>query len=140
LGGDLTGKTVALLGLTFKPNTDDMRDAPSLDIVPALQEMGATVRAFDPEGMEQARKMMDIETCDDAYDTMKDADVLVLLTEWNEFRALNLVKVGELLKQKLIVDLRNVYAPAQMQAYGFGYVSIGRPAVRSTPALAVAAE
>jgi len=140
LGGDLTGKTVALLGLTFKPNTDDMRDAPSLDIVPALQEMGATVRAFDPEGMEQARKLMDIETCDDAYDTMTDADVLVLLTEWNEFRALNLVKVGELLKQKLIVDLRNVYAPAQMQAYGFNYVSIGRPAVRSAPALAVAAE
>jgi UDPglucose 6-dehydrogenase len=140
LGGDLTGKTVAVLGLTFKPNTDDMRDAPSLDIVPALQQMGATVRAYDPEGMAQARKLMDVETCDDAYDTMKDADVLVLLTEWNEFRALNLVKVGELLKQKLIVDLRNVYAPAQMQAYGFSYVSIGRPAVRPAPALAVAAE
>ena len=140
LGGDLTGKTVALLGLTFKPNTDDMRDAPSLDIVPALQEMGATVRAYDPEGMSQARRLMDVETCADAYDTMKDADVLVLLTEWNEFRALNLVKVGELMKQKLIVDLRNIYAPAQMQAYGFGYVSIGRPAIRPMPALAVAAE
>jgi UDPglucose 6-dehydrogenase len=140
LGGDLTGKTVALLGLTFKPNTDDMRDAPSLDIVPALQKMGATVRAYDPEGMAQARALMDVETCDDAYDTMKDADVLVLLTEWNEFRALNLVKVGELLKRKLIVDLRNIYAPAQMQAYGFGYVSIGRPATRPAPALAVAAE
>ena len=140
LGGELAGKTVALLGLTFKPNTDDMRDAPSLDIVPALQEMGATVRAYDPEGMAQARKLMDVETCDDAYDTMRGADVLVLLTEWNEFRALNLVKVGELLKQKLIVDLRNIYAPAQMQAYGFAYVSIGRPAVRPAPALAVAAE
>jgi UDPglucose 6-dehydrogenase len=140
LGGDLTGKRVALLGLTFKPNTDDMRDAPSLDIVPALQEMGATVRAYDPEGMEHARNLMDIETCDDAYDTMTDADVLVLLTEWNEFRALNLVKVGELLKQRLIVDLRNIYAPVQMQAYGFSYVSIGRPAVRTAPALAVAAE
>ena len=99
-----------------------------------------TVRAYDPEGMVQARRLMDVETCDDAYDTMKDADVLVLLTEWNEFRALNLVKVGELLKQKLIVDLRNIYASAQMQAYGFAYVSIGRPAVRPAPALAVAAE
>jgi UDPglucose 6-dehydrogenase len=140
LGGDLAGKTVALLGLTFKPNTDDMRDAPSLDIVPALQEMGATVRAYDPEGMAQARRLMNIETCDDAYETMQNADVLVLLTEWNEFRALNLVKVGELLKRKLIVDLRNIYAPAQMQSYGFAYVSIGRPAVRPAPALAVAAE
>jgi UDPglucose 6-dehydrogenase len=140
LGGDLTGKTVALLGLTFKPNTDDMRDAPSLDIVPALQEMGATVRAYDPEGMAHARRMMDIETCDDAYETMQGADVLVLLTEWNEFRALNLVKVGELLKRKLIVDLRNIYAPAQMQSYGFAYVSIGRPSVRPIPPLAVAAE
>jgi len=140
MGGDLNGKTVALLGLTFKPNTDDMRDAPSLDIVPALQEMGATVRAFDPEGMVQARKLMDVETFDDAYGTMQDADGLVLLTEWNEFRALNLVRVGELLKHKLIVDLRNIYAPAQMQSYGFHYVSIGRPAVRPAPVLAVAAE
>jgi UDPglucose 6-dehydrogenase len=102
--------------------------------------MGATVRAYDPEGMAQARRLMDIETCDDAYETMQNADVLVLLTEWNEFRALNLVKVGELLKRKLIVDLRNIYAPAQMQSYGFAYVSIGRPSVRPAPALAVAAE
>jgi len=139
-GGDLAGKTVALLGLTFKPNTDDMRDAPSLAIVPALQAMGARVRAFDPEGMEQARKLMEIETCADAYETMKDADGLVLLTEWNEFRALNLVRVGELLKQKLIVDLRNIYAPEQMRDYGFSYVSIGRAPALAKPALAVAAE
>ncbi|HJT42736.1 MAG TPA: UDP-glucose/GDP-mannose dehydrogenase family protein [Rhizomicrobium sp.] len=139
-GGDLNGKTVALLGLTFKPNTDDMRDAPSLAIVPALQAMGATVRAFDPEGMEHARALMDIETCADAYETMVDADGLVLLTEWNEFRALNLVKVGQLLTQKLIVDLRNIYAPEQMRSYGFTYVSIGRPVARPAPALAVAAE
>ena len=139
-GGDLNGKTVALLGLTFKPNTDDMRDAPSLAIVPALQAMGATVRAYDPEGMEHARALMDIETCADAYETMVDADGLVLLTEWNEFRALNLVKVGQLLKQKLIVDLRNIYAPEQMRSYGFTYVSIGRPVARPAPALAVAAE
>ena len=139
-GGELTGKTVALLGLTFKPNTDDMRDAPSLAIVPALQAMGATVRAFDPEGMPQARKLMDIETCADAYEAMEGADGLVLLTEWNQFRALNLVRVGQLLKQKLIVDLRNIYGPEQMQSYGFRYVSIGRPAVRPAPVLAVAAE
>jgi len=139
-GGDLNGKTVALLGLTFKPNTDDMRDAPSLTIVPALQALGATVRAFDPEGMAQARKLMDIETCEDAYETMQGADGLVLLTEWNQFRALNLVRVGQLLRQKLIVDLRNIYAPAQMQSYGFRYVSIGRAAVQPPSTLAVAAE
>jgi UDPglucose 6-dehydrogenase len=139
-GGDMKGKTVALLGLTFKPNTDDMRDAPSLTIVPALQAMGAKVRAFDPEGMEQARKLLDIETCADAYETMKDADGLVLLTEWNEFRALNLVRVGDLLKRRLIVDLRNIYAPAQMREYGFHYVSIGRQEARPAPQVAVAAE
>jgi UDPglucose 6-dehydrogenase len=139
-GGDLTGKTVALLGLTFKPNTDDMRDAPSLAIVPALQAMGATVRAYDPEGMAQARKLMDIETCADAYEAMEGADGLVLLTEWNQFRALNLVRVGQLLKQKLVVDLRNIYGPEQMASYGFRYVSIGRPPMRPVPALAVAAE
>jgi UDPglucose 6-dehydrogenase len=139
-GGDMQGKTVALLGLTFKPNTDDMRDAPSLAIVPALQAMGARVRAFDPEGMEQAKKLMDIETCADAYETMDGADGLVLLTEWNEFRALNMVRVRELLKHKVIVDLRNIYAPAQMQAYGFSYHSIGRSAALAKPAVAMAAE
>jgi UDPglucose 6-dehydrogenase len=139
-GGDMQGKTVALLGLTFKPNTDDMRDAPSLAIVPALQAMGARVRAFDPEGMEQAKKMMDVETCADAYETMDGADGLVLLTEWNEFRALNMVRVRDLLKHKVIVDLRNIYAPAQMQAYGFSYHSIGRSAALAKPAIAVAAE
>jgi UDPglucose 6-dehydrogenase len=139
-GGDMKGKTVALLGLTFKPNTDDMRDAPSLAIVPALQAMGARVRAFDPEGMEQARKMMDIETCADAYETMDGADGLVLLTEWNEFRALNMVRVRDLLKHKVIVDLRNIYAPAQMQAYGFSYFSIGRSAALAKPSVAMAAE
>jgi UDPglucose 6-dehydrogenase len=128
-GGDLRGKTVAILGLTFKPNTDDMRDAPSLAIVPALKAMGARVRAYDPEGMEQARAMMDIETCADAYEAMEGADGLVLLTEWNEFRALNLVRVSNLLTEPLIVDLRNVYSPEQMASYGFRYLSIGRMAV-----------
>jgi UDPglucose 6-dehydrogenase len=140
-GGDLAGKTVALLGLTFKPNTDDMRDAPSLSIVPALKAMGARVRAYDPEGMEQAKAMMDIETCADAYQAMEGADGLVLLTEWNEFRALNLVRVGTLLKTRLIVDLRNIYAPEQMRTYGFSYVSIGRTAIAApAPADAVAAQ
>jgi UDPglucose 6-dehydrogenase len=139
-GGDMQGKTVALLGLTFKPNTDDMRDAPSLAIVPALQAMGARVRAFDPEGMEQAKKLMDVETCADAYETMAGADGLVLLTEWNEFRALNMVRVRDLLKHKVIVDLRNIYAPEQMQAYGFSYFSIGRAAALAKPAIAMAAE
>ena len=124
--GDVRGKTVALLGLTFKPNIDDMRDAPALVIVPALQAMGARVRAYDPEGMDQARELMNLETCADAYETMTNADGLVLLTEWNEFRALNLARVGELLKHKLIVDLRNIYEPSQMEAYGFKYISIGR--------------
>jgi UDPglucose 6-dehydrogenase len=134
-GGDLGGKTVAVLGLTFKPNTDDMRDAPSLAIVPALKAMGARVRAYDPEGMGQARAMMEIETCADAYEAMDGADGLVLLTEWNEFRALNLVRVSNLLKEPLIVDLRNIYSPGQMASYGFRYVSVGRvapaPAARS---------
>jgi UDPglucose 6-dehydrogenase len=142
-GGSLQDKTVAVLGLTFKPNTDDMRDAPSLAIVPALRAMGARVRAFDPEGMEQARKLMAVETCADAYQAMDGADGLVLLTEWNEFRALNMVRVGSLLRRKLIVDLRNVYAPEQMRAYGFDYVSIGRmpvaAAAKSVPQ-AIAAE
>ena len=128
-GGDLTGRTLAILGLTFKPNTDDMRDAPSLAIVPALMAMGARVRAYDPEGMEQARALMDIETCADAYEAMEGADGLLLLTEWNEFRALNLVRVAGLLKEKLIIDLRNIYAPEQMRTYGFRYVSIGRAPV-----------
>jgi UDPglucose 6-dehydrogenase len=133
-GGALAGRTLAVLGLTFKPNTDDMRDAPSLAIVPALMAMGARVRAYDPEGMEQAKALMDIETCADAYEAMEGADGLLLLTEWNEFRALNLVRVAGLLKEKLIVDLRNIYAPEQMRTYGFRYVSIGRAPVAPEPA------
>jgi len=127
-GGSLAGKTVAVLGLTFKPNTDDMRDAPSLDIVPALVEAGAHVRAFDPEGMEEAKSLLpDITYCDDAYETMPDADAVVLLTEWNEFRALDLDRVKALLKTPVMVDLRNVYNPFDMVTAGFSYSSIGRP-------------
>ena len=127
-GGDLRGKTVAVLGLAFKPNTDDMRDAPSLDIVPALVAAGARVRAFDPESMDEARKVLSgIEFCDNAYDTMAGADVLAILTEWNEFRSLNLNRVKELMAAPVMVDLRNVYEPEMMAKAGFTYTSIGRP-------------
>ncbi|MBB4285739.1 UDP-glucose dehydrogenase family protein [Roseospira goensis] len=126
--GTVADKTVAILGLTFKPNTDDMRDAPSLDIVPALVEAGATVRAFDPEGMGEARPLLpDITYCDDAYDAMTGADAVVILTEWNEFRALNIARMKEALAAPVMIDLRNVYTPADMVAAGFRYVSVGRP-------------
>jgi UDPglucose 6-dehydrogenase len=128
-GGSVAGKTVAVLGLTFKPNTDDMRDSPSLAIVPALQQAGATVRAYDPEGMEEAKRMLDdVVWCDTAYEGMGGADVLVILTEWNQFRALDLARVKRLLRQPVIVDLRNIYEPADMVAAGFAYTSIGRAA------------
>ena len=131
-GGSLEGKTVAVLGLTFKPNTDDMRDSPSLDIIPALQAAGAHIRAFDPEGMDEARKLLEgIEYCDDAYATLPDADVLAIVTEWNAFRALDMPRVKDLMKAPVLVDMRNIYDPATMGEMGFTYISIGRPAVRS---------
>jgi UDPglucose 6-dehydrogenase len=129
-GGTLKGKTVAVLGLTFKPNTDDMRDAPSLDIVPALQAAGAKIQAHDPEGMEAASKMLpDVTFCSGPYEAAKDASVLVLITEWDVYRALDLDKLKAALLAPSIVDLRNVYVPADMAAKGFRYVSIGRPPV-----------
>ena len=121
------GKTVAILGLTFKPNTDDMRDAPSLVIVPELQTAGAIIRAYDPEGGREARKYLNIENCKDAYDALKGADGVVILTEWNEFRALDLERVKATLKTPLMIDLRNIYRPAQMREAGFRYLSVGRP-------------
>jgi UDPglucose 6-dehydrogenase len=121
------GKTVAILGLTFKPNTDDMRDAPSLVIVPALQAAGAIIRAYDPEGGKEARKYLNIENCKDAYDALEGADGVVILTEWNEFRALDLERVKAALKTPLMVDLRNIYRPSQMREAGFQYTSVGRP-------------
>jgi UDPglucose 6-dehydrogenase len=127
-GGSVQGKTVAVLGLAFKPNTDDMRDAPSLDIIPALITDGATVKAFDPEGMKEAKKMLEgVIWCDDAYSTMENADVLVIVTEWNEFRSLDLKRMMKLLRAPVVVDLRNVYEPEEMWASGFRYTSIGRP-------------
>jgi UDPglucose 6-dehydrogenase len=127
-GGSVKGKTVAVLGLAFKPNTDDMRDAPSLDIIPALIADGATVKAFDPEGMKEAKKMLNgVVWCDDAYSTMENADALVIVTEWNEFRSLDLKRMMKLLRAPVVVDLRNVYEPEEMWASGFRYTSIGRP-------------
>ncbi|MNU64810.1 UDP-glucose 6-dehydrogenase TuaD [compost metagenome] len=127
-GADLKGKTVALLGLTFKPNTDDMRDAPSLDVAPALMAMGATVQAFDPEGMHEAARLLDgVVFRDGPYDAVEGADVVVIMTEWDQFRALDLDRIKLLLKQPVMVDLRNVYRPEDMKARGFRYTSIGRP-------------
>jgi UDPglucose 6-dehydrogenase len=127
-GGSIRGQTVAMLGVTFKPNTDDVRDSPALVVVPALQGEGARVRAFDPAGMEMAKPHLpDVEWCSDAYAAMEGADVVVLMTEWNEFRALDREKMHALLRRPVFVDLRNVYDPAEMVAAGFSYTSIGRP-------------
>jgi UDPglucose 6-dehydrogenase len=128
-GGSVKGKAIAVLGLTFKPNTDDMRDSPAIDIVNALVEAEAIVRAFDPEGMEEAKKLLPaaVQYCDDAYATMPGADCLVIVTEWNVFRALDLDKVKALLNKPVVVDLRNVYVPDEMAEQGFTYSSIGRP-------------
>jgi len=128
-GGSIAGKTVAVLGVTFKPNTDDVRESPSLVIVPGLMAQGATVRAFDPAGMAEAGRVLDgVIWCRDSYDAMAGADALVILTEWNEFRALDLNRAQDLLETPLIVDLRNIYDPAEVAAAGFRYVSVGRPA------------
>ena len=128
-GGEIAGKTLAVLGLTFKPNTDDMRDSPSLSILPLLVEAGAAVHAFDPEGMVEAKKLLpEIEYCGDAYQAIEGADALVLLTEWNEFRALDLARVKSLLRSPIVVDLRNIYQPQEMTDAGFVYHSIGRTA------------
>jgi UDPglucose 6-dehydrogenase len=127
-GGDVRGKTVAVLGLTFKPNTDDMRDSPSLVIVPALQEAGASIRAFDPEGMAEAKKLLPgVTWCASPYEATEGADAVTILTEWNEFRGLDIGRLKAAMKRKLIVDLRNIYSPAEMAAHGIDYVSVGRP-------------
>jgi len=131
-GGNLAGKSLAVLGLTFKPNTDDMRDAPSLEILPRLIAAGARIRAFDPEGMAEAMRLMPEPVyCQDAYQTMEGADALILLTEWNEFRGLDLGRVKDLLASPLVIDLRNIYQPQEMAAAGLTYFSIGRPAQRA---------
>jgi UDPglucose 6-dehydrogenase len=127
--GGVSGKTIAVLGLTFKPNTDDMRDSPSLVILPELIKQGARVRCYDPEGMNEAKKHLQVEMCPDAYAALEGADGVVILTEWNEFRALDLEAAKRLLRRPLMVDLRNIYRPDEMAKIGFVYVSIGRPPV-----------
>ncbi len=124
--GDLAGKTVGVLGLTFKPNTDDMRDAPALDIVPALKAMGARVQAYDPEGHEAQQMLRDVDFKADAYEAAAGADVLVIITEWDQFRALDLDRVKLLMAKPVLVDLRNIYKPEDLRARGFKYASIGR--------------
>jgi UDPglucose 6-dehydrogenase len=127
LGGTAQGKVVALLGLTFKANTDDMRDSPAIAIVRALQDAGAQVRAYDPEGMEQAAKLLDNVTyCSDAYEAMDGADAAVIVTEWDDFRALDFDRAKELLRQHLLVDLRNLYDRTDIERLGFRYVAVGR--------------
>ena len=126
-GGSVRGKTVGVLGVSFKPNTDDMREAPSLAIVPALQDAGANIRAFDPAAMHEAAPLLPgVHWCADPYDAASGADVLVIITEWNEFRALDLDRLGEAMQSRVIVDLRNVYRAEDVQAAGFQYSSIGR--------------
>ena len=139
-GGDVAGKTIAVLGLTFKPNTDDMRESPSLSILPPLIAAGATIRAFDPEGMDEARKLLpDLDYRGDAYEAIEGADALVLLTEWNEFRGLDLARVKSLLRAPVVIDLRNIYQPQEMAEAGFAYHSIGRttaePSLDASPNL-----
>ena len=122
-----------MLGLTFKPNTDDMRDSPSLEIVAGLQDAGAKIRAFDPEGMDVARNMMnDVIWCQDAYDAIKGADAVCIVTEWNQFRAIDLKRAKKLLTAPVMIDLRNIYNPDEMAEAGFYYFSIGRAS--ATPA------
>jgi UDPglucose 6-dehydrogenase len=127
-GGSVRGKTIAVLGLTFKPNTDDMRDAPALSIITGLQDAGARVRAYDPEGMEAAKPLLgDVAYARDAYDCAEGADALVIVTEWNAFRALDLARLKQTMARPVLVDLRNVYDQASVQRHGFHYVSVGRP-------------
>jgi len=126
--GQLRGKKVGVLGLTFKPNTDDMREAPSIPLITALEDMGADVRAFDPVGMAQARaELPDITYCEGPYECADGADVLVIVTEWEQFRALDLHRLKELMNEPVIVDLRNIYRPDEMREHGFRYDSVGRP-------------
>lgn len=128
MGGDVSGKTIGVLGLAFKQNTDDMRDAPSLDIVPALVEAGAKVKAYDPEAMEEAKHLLSgIDYAANAYEALEGADAMVILTEWDQFRALDFERIKSSLNGDVVVDLRNIYSPEDMAKRGFTYTSIGRP-------------
>ena len=127
LVGDLAGKKLAVLGLSFKPETDDMRESPAADIINAVRSKGADVKAFDPVAMDEAKHCIDgIEFATDEYDAIEGADALIIVTEWNQFRALDMQRVKKLLKQPKIADLRNIYEPSDMREMGFEYVGVGR--------------
>ena len=127
VGGDLAGQRVAVLGLAFKPETDDMRDAPSVDIVKGLIEGGATVVAYDPAAMPEAKGLLpDIQYADNEYEAASGADALVFVTEWNQFRALDMLRIRQSMRVPRIADLRNMYMPSDMQEMGFEYVGVGR--------------
>ena len=129
LGGDVRDKTIALLGLTFKPNTDDMREAPSIALVTALRDLGAKVRGYDPVGMEQAKQVLpDLVCCEGPYICAEGADALVIVTEWEQFRALDLGRLKRVMAKPVVIDLRNIYRPHEMARHGFVYQSVGRPA------------
>ena len=141
LGGNLRGTTVALLGLTFKPNTDDMREAPSIALITALHDLGARVRAYDPAGMEQAKLVVnDIDYCDGPYVCAENADALVIVTEWEQFRALDFDRLKQVMARPVLIDLRNVYRPEEVIRSGFTYDSIGRPSAAQEIQESVAAE
>lgn len=130
MGGTVAGKTIAVLGVTFKPNTDDMRDAPSLVVLPSLKGEGAVIRAYDPEGKKEAEKLLpEVTWAQDPYDAVEGADAVVVLTEWNEFRGLDLDRIRDLVAHPRIIDLRNIFNPAEVAQRGFSYTSIGRPHV-----------
>ena len=128
LGGSEAGKTIAVLGLTFKPETDDMRDAPALAILPPLLDKGAVIRAHDPQGMEEAKALLpsQITYCQDVYEALQGADAVVLMTEWNEYRGLDMEKIRKMMRGNTFVDLRNVYEPNDMKMSGFEYHCVGR--------------
>jgi UDPglucose 6-dehydrogenase len=127
LGGELRGKSIAVLGLTFKPNTDDMREAPSLPLITALQDKGAKVRAYDPTGMEQARPLLsNVTFCNDAYSCAEGASALVIVTEWEQFRALDFKRLKKMMTRPVLVDLRNIYVPDEILRHGFIYEGVGR--------------
>jgi len=137
---DVSGKRIAVLGVSFKPNTDDVRAAPSLVIIPILQKAGATVAAYDPAAMEEAaHHLSDVEWCKGEYEAIEGADALVVITEWNEFRGLSLKRIAESMKSKTVIDLRNIYKPDLMAERGFHYVSIGRPVVGGADSAALKA-
>lgn len=139
--GDPTGKRIGVLGLAFKPETDDMRDSPTIPLIQGLQRLGALIRAYDPEAMENAKAIFsEIEFCGDAYQTAEECDALVIATEWNEFRALNLQRIRKAMRAPVIVDLRNLYDPRRMKEEGFEYTSVGRPSFAPLRAPAAASK